>query len=62
MNSKGLRKLQSPVKTSSSKLGSVDHASVQMETVLIVHTHYFEHMGSCYRRNEALGCFVTFHP
>lgn len=34
----GLSKLQSPVTTSSSKLGSVDRASVQMETTVLIVT------------------------
>lgn len=34
----GLSKLQIPVKTSSSKLGSVDRASVQMETTVLIVT------------------------
>lgn len=38
MNSKGLSKLQNPVKTSSSKPGSVDKASVQMETKILIVT------------------------
>lgn len=34
----GLSKLPSPVKTSSSKLGSVGRASVQMETTVLIVT------------------------
>lgn len=61
MNSKELRKLQKPregfvFKTRKCWQCKCPDGNKDSDC----HTNYFEHMGSCYHKNEALGCFCHF--